>query len=84
LTARATALAAWVEAHPNRTPAAVNHWLYQHNWIVTGARFGWSQGAAALRTLIAVDSRVQELWSVGGRSETLARRTLANVEARSR
>jgi len=84
LNARAKALAAWVEAHPRRTPAAVNHWLYQHNWIVTGARFGWSQGAAALRTLIAVDARVQQLWSVGGRSEQVARRALADVEARSR
>ena len=29
--------------------AAVNHWLYQHNWIVTGAGFGWSHGAEALQ-----------------------------------
>jgi hypothetical protein len=84
LTKRATALAAWVEAHPRRTSRAVNHWLYQHNWIVTGARFGWSQGAPALRTLIAVDARVQQLWSVGARSEQLARRALADVERRSR
>jgi len=84
LTARASRLAAWVEAHPRRTPRAVNHWLYQHNWIVTGARFGWSNGAEALRTLIAVDRRVQELWSVGARSEAVARRALANVEKRSR
>ena len=37
LSARAKRLAAWVEAHPKRTAADVNHWLYQHNWIVTGA-----------------------------------------------
>jgi hypothetical protein len=84
LTARARQLAAWVEAHPRRTARNVNHWLYQHNWIVTGARFGWSHGAEALRTLIAVDRRVQELWSVGGRSELVARRALADVEKRSR
>ena len=84
LTKRATALAAWVEAHPRRTSRAVNHWLYQHNWIVTGARFGWSQGAAALRTLLEVDARVQQLWSVGARSEQVARRALADVERRSR
>jgi hypothetical protein len=84
LTARARRLAAWVEAHPRRTPRNVDHWLYQHNWIVTGARFGWSHGAEALRTLIAVDRRVQELWSVGGRSELVARRALAAVEKRSR
>jgi hypothetical protein len=84
LTVRAKQLAAWVEAHPRRTPRAVNHWLYQHTWIVTGARFGWSQGAEALRTLIAIDARVQELWSVGGRSEQVAQRALAEVERRSR
>jgi hypothetical protein len=84
LSARAQRLAAWVEAHPRKTRANVNHWLYQHNWIVTGARFGWSQGAEALRTLIAVDRRVQELWSVGARSERVARRALADVEKRSR
>ena len=84
LAARARQLAAWVEAHPRRTPRHVDHWLYQHNWIVTGARFGWSHGAEALRTLIAVDRRVQELWSVGARSELVARRALATVEKRSR
>ena len=83
LAARATQLAAWVEAHPKRSPANVNHWLYQHNWIVTGARFGWSTGAEALRTLVEVDGRVQALWGVGSRSEDLARRSLAEVEARS-
>jgi PASTA domain len=84
LTARAQRLAAWVEAHPRRTPQAVSHWLYQHNWIVTGAGFGWARGAEALRTLIEVDRRVQELWSVGARSERVARRALAHVEKRSR
>jgi hypothetical protein len=80
LSARANRLAAWLESHPTRTAANVNHWLYQHNWIVTGAGFGWSQGAKALRTLVAVDERAQELWGVGARSERLARRTLLNVE----
>jgi hypothetical protein len=84
LSARAKRLAAWVEAHPQRTPAHVNHWLYQHNWIVTGARFGWSDGAAALRTLIAVDARVQKLWGVGGRSKQVARSALARVQAASK
>ncbi len=83
LSARAKQLAAWVEKHPRRTRAGVDHWLYQHNWIVTGARFGWANGAQALRTLIAVDERVQRLWGVGAQSEQVARRTLAEVEARS-
>ena len=47
--ARAKQLNAWVSAHPKRTPAAVDHWLYQHNWIVSGAKFGWSHGAEALQ-----------------------------------
>ena len=84
LPARAKRLAAWLESHPNRTPANVDHWLYQHNWIVTGAKFGWSGGAAALETLVAVDTRVQKLWGVGARSEAVARKALAKVEAASR
>ena len=83
LSARAKQLAAWVEKHPRRSRANVDHWLYQHNWIVTGARFGWANGARALRTLIAVDERVQRLWGVGVQSEQIARRTLAEVEERS-
>jgi len=84
LSVRAKRLAAWVEAHPQRTAANVNHWLYQHNWIVTGARFGWADGAEALRTLVAVDARVQTLWGVGAQSEQVAHRALADVEERSR
>ena len=83
LSVRAKQLAAWVEKHPRRSSAGVDHWLYQHNWIVTGAGFGWANGAQALRTLIAVDERVQRLWGVGAQSERIARRTLAEVEARS-
>jgi PASTA domain len=84
LSARAKRLAAWVEKHPRRSRANVDHWLYQHNWIVTGAAFGWANGANALRALIAVDERVQKLWGVGAQSELLARHTPAEVEARSR
>ena len=84
LSTRAKRLAAWVETHPRRTRTNVNHWLYQHNWIVTGAGFGWSDGAEALRTLVAVDERVQKLWGVGARSEQLARSTLARVQAASK
>ena len=84
LAERAKKLAAWVSAHPKRTPAAVDHWLYQHNWIVSGAEFGWSHGAEALKTLVSVDKRVQSLWGVGGDSEAVARAALANVRAKSR
>lgn len=81
---RARQLASWLERNPKPSDAAVNHWLFQHNWIVTGAAYGWARGADALRTLIEVDRRVQQLWGIGGRSEQLARRTLAEVEARAR
>jgi hypothetical protein len=84
LTQRAKELGVWLEAHPTRTVQTVDHWLYQHNWIVTGAAFGWSGGAEALRTLISVDRRAQELWGVGERSESLVRRTLAVVEGKTR
>jgi hypothetical protein len=84
LSARAKQLAAWLEKHRKPSNANVNHWLYQHNWIVTGAQFGWSSGAEALRTLVAVDKRVQELWGVGASSERLAASALAEVEARSK
>ena len=84
LDARAKRLAAWVEKHPRRSLANVDHWLYQHNWIVTGAQFGWARGAAALRTLIALDARVQKLWGIGDQSGRVARNALAEVEERSR
>lgn len=84
LTARAQQLRSWLESHKTRSPRTVKYWLYQHNWIVTGAGFGWSGGAEALRVLIQVDERAQKLWGVGGKSEQLARRTLAEVKARQR
>ena len=84
LPARAKRLAAWLEAHKTRTPKRVDHWLYQHNWIVTGARFGWSGGAEALRTLVEVDARVRVLWGVGARSRQVARAALIDVERSSR
>jgi PASTA domain len=83
LSVRAKRLAAWVEKHRSRSRANVDHWLYQHTWIVTGAGFGWADGAEALRTLIAVDERVQQLWGVGSRSEQVARQMLAKVEERA-
>ena len=84
LTTRAQRLSAWLT--PSRRPTAANqrHWLYQHAWIVTGAKFGWSHGAAALRVLITVDRRVESQWGVGRRSEAVARSALAAVEAKAR
>ncbi len=82
LVQRAKELAAWLERHPEPTVANVNHWLYQHTWIVTGAQFGWWRGAEALKTLIEVDRRAQQLWGLGGKSEQVARRALAEVRAK--
>ena len=78
---RVRRLDAWLTKHPKVSPANVDHWLYQHQWIVTGARFGWWQGAEALRLLIRVDERAQKLWGVGASSEQLARQVLIRVEA---
>ena len=83
LTDRAQRLAVWVAAHPRPTDANVRHWLYQHSWIVQGAKFGWWHGAQALRTLIAVDRRVDALWGIGARSEAEAQAALAFVQSRS-
>ncbi|MGE5691953.1 MAG: PASTA domain-containing protein [Pseudomonadota bacterium] len=83
LPARAKRLASYVAAHPKLTNAAARHWLYQHTWIVTGARFGWWHGAEALRTLIAVDRRVEAQWGLGAKSRRVAQRALAEVEAKS-
>jgi hypothetical protein len=83
LPARALRLEAWVAKHP-RTRANVQHWLYQHAWIVTGAKFGWWHGAEALQTLIRVDEHVQREWGIGGKSETVARAALAQVRRHTR
>jgi PASTA domain len=84
LPARANRLAAWLRTKPAPTNRNVRRWLYQHAWIVTGAKFGWWHGAGALRTLIAADRRVESLWGVGYRSEAAARAALRTVEQRSR
>ena len=62
----------------------MRYFLYQHNWIVTGASFGWWHGAEALRKLIATDRIVQQRWGIGKKSELVARKALANVEARTK
>lgn len=84
LPARAAKLGAWLAAHPKQTNANVRYWLYQNAWVVAGARMGWWHGAEALRTLIAVDARTESLWGIGGKSRMLARRALAEVEARAK
>jgi PASTA domain len=84
LTTRARRLERWLATHRKPTTENVNHWLYQHEWIVTGARFGWWRGAQALEILIRVDEQVQRRWKIGSKSEAAARRALAAVRAKSR
>src|SRR5262249_17778774 len=84
LTQRASLLGRWIDSRPSPTNSNVQHWLYQHAWIVKGAGFGWSHGNDALRKLIAVDRQVERLWGIGYRSEAVARATLAEVRQRER
>jgi len=81
---RARLLTAWIGGHGTPTDVNVRHFLYQHTWIVTGARFGWWHGAEALRELIAADRIAQKRWGIGKKSELVARRALAEVEARAK
>lgn len=81
---RAQRLDRWVASQPAYTSANVNYWLYQHAWIVTGARFGWWQGDKALEVLITTDRRVESEWGVGALSLQQARAALADVQARMR
>jgi len=84
LSQRARQLAKRMDAMPKPTNRLVNYWLYQHSWIVTGARFGWHDGAEALRILIKVDQSLERRFDFGARSETVARRALAYVEAQKK
>lgn len=83
LTQRAELLSVWIGAHA-KTKANVRHFLYQHNWIVTGASFGWWHGAEALRKLIAADRIAERRWGLGKISEHVARRALTAVEAKAK
>jgi outer membrane biosynthesis protein TonB len=81
---RSRRLERWFRAHPKPTNANVRHWLYQHEWIVTGARFGWWHGAEALEILIRVDRQAQRQWELGKKSEAAASRALSTVRAKSK
>jgi hypothetical protein len=80
---RARLLEKRLAGHSKPSPALLGYWRNQHAWVVTGARFGWSGGAEALRTLIRIDESLQARWGIGVRSEAAARAALAEVERRS-
>jgi len=82
LPARALRLQRWAANQP-KTGANVRHWLYQHAWIVTGAKFGWWHGAQALQTLIAVDRQLERQWGIGGKSQAVATAALAQVRRKA-
>jgi hypothetical protein len=84
LPVRAQRLSAWLTPARKPSDANVKYWLYQHAWIVAGAKFGWWHGDEALRTLIGVDARVDAQWGVGARSARVARKALALVEAKTK
>jgi PASTA domain len=84
LPARARALDGWLTTHRTRTDANVKYWLYQHAWVVAGAKLGWWRGEEALELLLKTDERVQRMWGIGSRSEAVARAALADVSRKSR
>jgi hypothetical protein len=84
LTARASMLLNWVAKHPDPTDANVKYWLYQHAWIVAGARMGWWHGAEALDTLLAADRKVESEWGIGSRSASVAQQALSFANAHAK
>lgn len=80
LVARADKLAGDL-AGQEQTPELVDHWLFQHEWIVTGAKFGWYGGEEALLKLIAIDEDLQSRWGIGAKSAEVARQALDEVRA---
>ena len=80
---RARLLEQRLSGHTKPSRALVDYWLFQHAWVVTGARFGWDDGAEALRILIRVDEDLQARWGFGAKSEAIARAALAEVESKA-
>jgi len=77
---RANKLRSWAGSLKKLTPAALDHFTYQHAWVVTGAEFGWWGGAEALRILVATDALVQHKFGVGAKYKATARAALSKVE----
>ena len=70
-------------AGAKKTSDLVDHWLFQHEWIVTGATFGWYGGEQALVKLIEIDEELQQRWGIGAKSAEVAREALDKVRAKT-
>jgi hypothetical protein len=81
---QADQLGAWLAKHPKSTAANRAYLSYQSWLIVTGASNGWSRGAEALKTLIAVQKRAEHAWHVGTKDRLAAEKALLEVQARAR
>ena len=68
-------------AGEQQTDELVDHWLFQHEWVVTGAEFGWAGGEEALVKLIELDEDLQARWGIGAKSAEVARTALDEVRA---
>jgi hypothetical protein len=79
LPVRARLLARWIARRPTLTPANRHHFLFQHAWVVTGARFGWWRGEEALRILIPADRAIERLWQLAPATRQDAEAALAEV-----
>ena len=82
LSRRAVLLERFIARRPKPSDRNVQHWLYQHAWIVTGALYGWPSGEQAVARLVAVDRRVEALWGIGAKSEAQAESALLRLRAR--
>jgi hypothetical protein len=83
LPARAKKLLVWAKDLDKATAEALDHYSYQHSWLVSGARFGWWHGAEALEILIQVDELMQKRFDLGRDAEKVARSALAEVRAKA-
>lgn len=82
LPARARMIARRLDGEQPPSQELVKWWLYQHAWVVTGARFGWQDGDGALRILVKADEDLYTRWGFGLKSAAVARDALRFVESR--
>ena len=82
LPARARMIARRLDSEQAPSQELVKWWLYQHAWVVTGARFGWTDGDRALRILVKADEDLYARWGFGLKSAAVARDALRFVQSR--